>query len=247
MALRSRLSLAVSLLLTVGCGGMAIDGVVVDHAGNPVGDAMISAVGQPYHASTDATGAFSLECPPGVYDLTIGQVGHVTIKLWEYDASERQRYDLGRQVLVKVPDDKGLLLFADGQFQALEAGYLKRNSGGFGDGQYRHYCLDAEGSAVNALASGVHTFYDHESVGWRAFKLDEEGCAYKMSPNSPTSWGVDYNEKAKVELEQLERNLSRALVTFESGDYFIAHWDQGFFTKASREDSRFTGFYVKVQ
>ena len=239
--------LLLALALAVGCGGMAIDGVVVDHAGNPVPDAMVTAVGTPHMATTDATGAFSLSCPPGVYDLTIAQVGHVTIKMWEYDANERQRYDLGRQVLVKVPEEKGLLLFTGGGFETLERGYVTRKSGGFGKDQYRHYCVDAADSAVNALSAGGHTFFDHESVGWRAFQLDENGCAYKMSPNGPTSWGIDYNTKAKVESEQLEQGLERVLVTFEAGEYFIAHWDQGFFTKASREDGRYTGFYVKVQ
>ncbi len=243
----ARVSLLPLVLLLVGCGGMAIDGVVVDHAGNPVPDAMITAVGTPHMVSTDATGAFSLEAPPGVYDLTIAQVGHVTIKLWEYDAGLRQRYDLGRQVLVKVPTEKGLLLFTGGAFETLDKGYLNRKSGGAGKGQFRHYCLDTKDSAVNELSAGVHTFFDHASVGWRAFELDEDGCAYKMSPNGPTSWGIDYNKKAKVESEQLEKDLSRALVTFEAGEYFIAHWDQGFFTKASREDGRYTGFYVKAQ
>ena len=240
------LTILVSAAL-VGCGSMAMDGVVVDHAGQPVADATITAVGTQYQTRSDATGAFSLECPPGVYDLIISQIGYVTINFPEpYEADERKRYDLGQQVLVKVPDEDGLLHFANAEFSMLEAGYLERRSGGAGGGQYRHYCLDREGSAVNALSVGVHTFYDHASVGWRAFRLDDKGCAYKMSPNGPTSWGIDYNEKAQVETEQLEKDLERALVTFESGEYFIAHWDQGFFTKNSKEDPRYTGFFVKA-
>jgi hypothetical protein len=241
------LSIALALLLA-GCGSMAMDGVVVDHAGQPVPDATITAVGTQYQTKSDATGAFSLEATPGVYDLIISQVGYVTVNFPEpFEATERKRYDLGRQVLVKVPDQEGLLLFLDASFSALEPGFVERKSGGFGSSQYRHYCLDREGSAVNVLTPGVHTFYDHASVGWRAFELDEQGCAYKMSPNGPTSWGIDYNEKAEVETEQLEKDLSRAQVTFEVGEYFIAHWDQGFFTKSSKEDPRYTGFYVKVQ
>ncbi len=235
-------------VLLVGCGSTAMDGTVVDHAGNPVADATITAVGTQFQTVSDATGAFSLECAPGTYDLTISQVGYVTINFDEpYEATERKRYDLGQQVLVKVPDDEGLLLFANAEFSALEPGFLTRKSGGVGNGQYRHYCLDRKESAVNALSPGVHTFYDHNSVGWRAFLLDDDGCAYKMSPNGPTSWGIDYNEKAKVETEQLEKGLERALITVETGEYFIAHWDQGFFTKKSREDPRYTGFYVKVE
>ena len=188
-----------SSLCLGGCGSMAMDGVVVDHAGQPVVDATITAVGTPCQTHSDSAGAFSLECPPGVYDLSISQIGYVTVNFPEpYEAAERKRYDLGRQVLVKIPDDKGLLLFADAVFAPLEPGYLERDSGGFGKGQFRHYCLDRGDSAVNALSVGTHTFYDHASVGWRAFKLDDQGCAYKMSPNGPTSWGIDYNEKAEV-------------------------------------------------
>ncbi len=244
MARSYALLLSVAL---VGCGKMTLDGVVVDHAGDPVADATVTAIGTPCQTHSDATGAFSLECPPGVYDLSISQVGYVTINFPEpYEASERKPYDLGRQVLVKVPEEKGLLLFADDTFSALEPGYVERNSGGFGSGQYRHYCLDRGDSAVNTLSAGVHTFYDHASEGWRAFRLDEAGCAYKMSPNSSSSWGIDYNEKAEVETEQLEKDLSRVKVTFEPGEYFIAIWDQGFFTKVSRDDGRYRGFYVKV-
>lgn len=244
----SRASLILALpALLVGCGSTALDGVVVDHAGQPVADATVTAVGTQFQTLSDATGAFSLECPPGVYDLIISQIGYVTINFPEpYEATERRRYDLGRQVLVKVPDDEGLLLFANAAFATLDPGFLERKSGGHGGSQYRHYCLDRDGSAVNTFTPGTHTFYDHASVGWRAFQLDEQGCAYKMSPNGPTSWGIDYNEKAEVETEQLEQNLSRALVTFDVGEYFIAHWDQGFFTKMSKEDPRYTGFYVKV-
>jgi len=238
------------LLLPValmGCGSMAIDGTVVDHAGQPVVDATITAVGTQFQTVSDATGAFSLQCPPGEYDLIISQVGYVGVDFAEpYQALERKRYDLGQQVLVKVPDEEGLLLFANAAFTALEPGYLERRSGGFGNGQYRHYCLDRDGSTVNPLSAGTHTFYDHASVGWRAFKLDEQGCAYKMSPNGPTSWGIDYNEKATVKTEKLEQNLSRALVTFEAGEYFIADWDQGFFTKHSKEDPRYKGMFIKV-
>jgi hypothetical protein len=221
---------------------------VVDQAGAPVVDATITAVGTPCQARSDTTGAFSLECQTGLLDLAISQVGYVTVDFPEpFDASELKAYDLGQQVLVRIPSQKGLLLFADGDFTTLERGYLTRKSGGVGSSQYRHYCIDREGSAVNTLAAGTHTFFDHESVGWRAFLLDDDGCAYRMSPNSASSWGIDYNEKADVKTEQLEKNLSRALVTFEAGEYFIADWEQGFFTKVSKDDQRYAGFFVKVQ
>lgn len=232
--------------LAAGCGGMAIDGVVVDQAGKPVADAAVTALETPCQTKTDAQGVFSLACTPGTYDLTISQVGHVTTTVKDFDASGRERYDLGRQVLVRIPQEKGLLFFTGGQFQTLEPGLLDRRTGGSGQGQYRYYCLDRDGSKVNTLRAGVHTFYDHDSVGWRAFRLDDDGCAYRMSPNSPTSWGVDYNEKADVELTQIERDLKRAELTLQAGEYFIAHWDQGFFTKAPGEDHRYSGFYIKV-
>jgi hypothetical protein len=248
MTALSTFSLLGSLAL-VGCGSMAMDGVVVDHAGQPVADATITAVGTQCQTVTDATGAFSLPCAPGLYDLSISQVGYVTITFDEpFDASERKRYDLGRQVLVKIPEQEGLLLFANAEFTSLEPGFVERRSGGFGKDQYRHYCLDMDGTAVNTLSAGAHTFFDHASAGWRAFRLDDHSCAYKMSPNGPTSWGIDYNVKAEVKEEtQLEQDLSRHVLIFEPGEYFIADWEQGFFTKKSKEDPRYTGYYVKVE
>lgn len=238
----------VGLALSVaGCGGMAIDGVVVDQAGQPVADAAITVLETPCQAKSDASGVFSLSCTPGAYNLTISQVGYVSATLEGFDASERKRYDLGRQVLVRIPEQKGLLLFSGAEFKPLEPGLLERSTGGAGQGQYRHYCLDRDGSKPNQLSAGVHVFYDHESTGWRAFRLDDEGCAYRMSPNSPTSWGVDYSEKAEVKTTQLERDLVRADITFEVGEYFFADWEQGFFTKAKGEDHRYSGSWVVVK
>jgi len=239
-------SLLLAASLAAGCGSTAIDGVVVDHRGQPIADATITAMGTQYQALSDGTGVFSLAMPPGVYDVSIGQVGYVTVNHLQYDASERKRYELGRQELVGIPEQTGLLLFEEGEMALLEPGFLLRNTGGAGRGQHRAYCLDREASAVNQFKPGVATFFDHKSVGWRAFKLDEEGCAYRMSPNGPTSWGIDYNEKAEVSQEQVAEDLKIAKITFQAGEYFIANWDQGFFTKVSRKDPRFKGSYVKV-
>ena len=103
---------------------------------------------------------------------------------------------------------------------------------------------------MNLFAAGTHAFFDNESIGWRPFRLDQDGCAYRMSPSSDTRWGVDYAEKASFETRQVAEGKEIVLMTLEPGRYFIADWDQGFFTKVKAEGGEtlgYSGFYVEVQ
>ena len=233
------------------CSNMAIDGTVVDVTGAPIPGANIAAVGAPQcSTSTGEDGRFELVCNPDTYHLTINAAGYLSVEE-TVEAVERERYELGTKVLVKIPSEKGLLKFDQNSYVAMESGLVVKKAGGKGRSAYKHYCLDPKvDNPVNTFAAGTHAFFDNESLGWRPFLLDEEGCAYRMSPTSDTRWGIDYAEKAAFETRQIEEGKEIVLITLEPGRYFIADWDQGFFTKVKDEDGStlgYSGFYVEVQ
>jgi hypothetical protein len=249
--LRAPLALSLAAGLTA-CSNMAIDGSVVDVTGAPIVGANISAVGAPQCSTTTGEdGRFELVCNPDTYTLTINAAGYLSKSYDQFDATERKRYELGQNALVKLPSEKGLLKFDQQSYTAMEPGHIIKKAGGKGTDAYKHYCLDPQAEVpVNLFAAGTHPFFDNESIGWRPFRLDEDGCAYRMSPSSDTRWGVDYAEKASFETSQLEEGKEIVLLTLEPGRYFIADWDQGFFTKVKAEDGKtvgYSGYYVEVQ
>lgn len=240
--------LALPLLLAAGCGQMAVDGEIVDVAGNPVAGARITTLGTPCTAVSGEDGRFAMPCPPGSYSLAITHDGYIQIDQ-DLDALERKRYDLGKLVMVAIPPADGLFWFKDNQYQTLHAGLLDRTiDNGEGGTKNRRYCLDGKRSEANELAAGTHAFFDNHTAGWRPFLLDAEGCAYRDSQDATGRWEVSYKEKPQFEERTLEQGRKIAAIELPPGDYFIADWDQGFFTPTDTDDGkRYTGFWLVVR
>lgn len=239
---------ALALALT-GCSKMAIDGEVTDVTGEPVVGAMVTAVGTLCQTNTDDEGKFALVCQPGLYDISISAPGYLSEDVDEYDAGERKRYSLGKRVLIKQPTEEGLLLFDGKGYSPMTGGLLERRMGGRGLDAYKHYCLAAGGTEVNRIDAGVRAFFDNKTEGWKPFRLDEEGCAYRMSPTSKTQWGVDYAEKPEYEERQVDTGKKIVLMDLTPGRYFIADWRKGFFTKVKDESGSslgYSGYYLEV-
>jgi hypothetical protein len=235
------------LLGLAGCGSMSITGEVVDAAGAPVPGARVTAAGTPCHAQTDAAGRFSLPCQPGDHTVVIAAEGYTSVEL-QQAAPETQPYDTGKHLLVKIPDSKGLHLFSGTAYAAMKPGRLQRLLREQGRLTHRAVCLDPARSEPNELPAGAHQLFDYEHPGWRPFKLDAEGCAYRDTKNEKHQWSVEYREKAEVEVKALNEGKSIATLQLEPGDYFIADW-QGFFVGADEKEERFsyTGHWLRVR
>ncbi len=128
----------------------------------------------------------------------------------------------------------------------MKPGRLERRTGDATLETWRAYCLAPALSEANRLAPGSYPFLDHASPGWRAFRLDEDGCAYRMSPTSGGQWGVDYAVAPKYEVEPA--NADTTVVTFhlEPGSYFVADWRAGFFTAAPDDPMHYGGYWIEV-
>jgi hypothetical protein len=244
---------------------MAIDGTVVDADGQPIEGATVSAmpattattdadgnvtvdgVGRICQGRTDATGTFSLACPPNTYDVVVSAEGYTSEEL-QVEAPERKRYDVGKQLLVKVPEAKGLFLKQGTAYAEMAPGRLLRATEKKDGLLHRRFCLDEAGGGPTELAAGVHALFDHEHPGWRPFRLDAEGCAYRDTKDDKHRWTVQYREKAAYQTRELNRGRTIALMELPAGDYFIADW-KGFFQKSADKTAgeAYTGYWLKVR
>ena len=238
---------ALSVGALTACGKMAIDGEVVDAAGNPVVGARVGAVGSLCEAQTDDAGKFAFECTPGPYDLSITMPGYVGEAVPTVQATERKRYDVGRRLLVKVPEQEGLLVFDGQDYRALTPGRLERRAGGVGAKAFKHYCLSDKESPANPFGAGPQPFFDNRTDGkWRVYRLDEDGCAYRMSPKSDTQWGIDYAERLTPTTKTVEQGRDIVVMDLQPGRYFVADWEAGFFVKLPGAGEGYSGYLLEV-
>jgi hypothetical protein len=247
MRLLALLAVGAALGVT-GCSRMAIDGQVADVAGEPIAGAMVTAVGGAQCQSrTDETGTFELVCSPQHYEVHIGKTGYIPEVLEAFDASERKRYEIGVRTLIKIPSERGLTRFKGNEYVPMVRGWLEKTTAS-GPNGYRHYCLKDDDVPVNTLAPGLNPFFDYESEGWKVFKLDDEGCAYRMSPgkDGKAKWQVDYADRPKSETRELEHGKDIVIMDLPQGRYFIADWSKGFFTKGKLPDGKsgYLGYLV---
>ena len=240
--------LAVPMLLTtVGCGQMAIDGEVVDAHGEPIQGAMITAAGSLCSTLTKEDGKFALECETGTYDVVVSAAGFTT-EQFRQEAPEVARYDSGRHLLIRIPEQKGLHLFVDKEYVSMKPARLKRVLEETRKLTNRKVCLDREQSEPNVVAAGTHAIFDYEHPGWRPFRLDEEGCAYRDQKDEKHRWTVTYKEKPPYESKRYNEGKSVALMQLEPGEYFVADW-KGFFVGADERDGRhsYTGHWIQAK
>jgi len=123
---------------------------------------------------------------------------------------------------------------------------LGRNFHKDDDGNHRSFCLDQANSEANTVPAGVQGFFDYEHEGWRAFRLNADGCAYKDTKDSSGKYTVHYREKAEFQGKELNRGKSVILMDLKKGQYFIADW-KGFFQPAPGEKRTYTGYWVVAE
>jgi hypothetical protein len=239
-----RPSILCALVIVVGCGNTAIEGTLVDVQGNGIDGAMVTAVGTQCSAVTDQKGAYDLTCAAGTHKLVMSKQGYLTEELM-VEAPERKRYSGGNTILVKIPEDKGLFIFSKSAYQAMQRGRLTRQLSGKGMKKKRAYCLDKDTSQPNAIAPGVVPFFDNDAPGWRPFRLDAQGCAYRDARNERGSWVVEYREKPNLEEQKLSDTMKLSRLQLTPGDYFIADW-RGFFVANAEDPLAYGGYWVTV-
>ena len=131
----------------------------------------------------------------------------------------------------------------------MKDGFLERVLDKDGPLTRRSMCLNPERGEPNELAAGTHAMFDYEHPGWRPFKLDADGCAYRDTKDADHKWTVNYREKAATETREVNRGKTIALIELKPGDYFIANWDKGFFNAVDLKTDRhsYSGHWIRVR
>jgi hypothetical protein len=240
-----RIWLLCTLVVTAGCAEMVIEGQLLDAQGNSIEGAMVTSVGTQCAATTDTKGRYELTCPPGSHELVMSKQGFLTEEL-QVNAAERQRYKVGKKVLVAIPEEQGLFLFANDAYLPMKSGQLVRKLSGEGMSKQRAYCLDKTRSEPNPTGPGEALILDNAATTWRPFRLDSEGCAYRDSRNKRGSWVVDYREKPDLEEHKLTGRMKLARIQLTPGEYFIADW-KGFFVSQTEDQQSYGGFWITVE
>lgn len=233
-----------SFILLTACSRMAIDGQAVTVGGEPAAQARVSLIGSPCSTETDDQGRFSLTCQPGSYTLVITKQGYLEHKE-EVEATENQRYDLGKKLMIAIPASEGLFLLQEARYLALDRSYLTRTIVD-GDARSRTWCVDRARSTPVTVAAGAHALFDNRAPGWKAFRLDSEGCAYRDRRDASGQWEVTYRERPESKEEQIEPGRTIVLMDLQEGEYFLADWEQGFFTPDANDKQRYTGYLLQV-
>jgi hypothetical protein len=224
---------------------MVIEGELADAEGNSIEGAMVTSVGTQCATTTDSEGRYELTCPPGSHELVMSKQGFLTEAL-QVNAAERQRYKVGKKMLVAIPEEQGLYLFASGTYQPMKSGQLVRKLSGKGMSKQRAYCLDKTRSEPNPTGSGEALILDNAAAAWRPFRLDSEGCAYRDSRKKRGSWVVDYREKPDLDERKLSGRMKLAQIQLTPGEYFIANW-KGFFVAQTEDQQSYGGFWITVE
>jgi len=236
-------------MLGMGCQGMSIVGTVTDVSGEPLEDARVTVVGQLCTAATDAQGRFDLKCAEGTHQIAIGQQGYLSKEI-EVEAVERKVYDIGPQVLIKIPQGEGLFLFDGASYATMEPGLVERRLEGKPP-RGKSFCVVRESSPSNTVKAGRVPIFAKRAEDWNVFRLDAEGCARRLVFDG-AHWSVSYSEKPEATVKDVGTEQSIHILELPAGEYFVAHWRGGTFVELKDREApgglkRYSGFLLAAE
>lgn len=252
-------------LLLGGCESPTARGRVTDEAGRPLAAVTVSAEG--CTTTTDLEGAYALRCPAGPHTLRFQREGSRPALLGVTMEAEVETV-IETTVLLTIPAEKGLYWLAPDGWATVPEARLVRVERREGKDTHRAYCMapssDApvmEATVMEAAVTvgpGRITLFDQQHPGWRPFRLDAEGCAWRDTRSAREQWSVDYRGRVPL-LELDDTRAARGpaegaeptapteagveppaeggatepqgrlvALDVEEGDYFFADW-RGFF------------------
>lgn len=237
-------------LASYGCSMATIEGQVVDPWGSPVPGVRVSARGpEAAHCSgmSAEDGRFAIDCAPnGEFKLDLHAEGWSKAK-GERALLESNRYDLGTFVLVRLPPGPGLWLDVGGEYVAPARHVLDRGMEEHKNEVKRAFCLRPDQAPPMELPGGDLRLVDMGHPGWRVYKLDPEGCAYRDERNERLQWRETWREKPDLKVDTLQDGQRVAQGQLAPGDWFIADW-RDFFVAIDESTGRHTygGTYLRV-
>jgi hypothetical protein len=234
---------AVLCMLTQVACEATVGGAVTGGEGEPVVGAELHAEGLETgcDAVTGSDGRFRTRCKPGSWTFAVSHPDYLP-REWSVTV-ERGEHDVGSVSLVRIPVEGGLYVLLDGRFQPLGGGALKRTAQ---DGVEQRWCVDPAGTPLTVPAGKVRLLDNHVAE-WRVFRLDAEGCAYRMKPGAGDHWSFTADRVEPVAGEPLGEGRVWTTLDLPPGDYVVAEWFAGFFVRDDPAADTWRGAWVRAK
>lgn len=191
-------------------------------------------------AVTDGTGRFRVACEKGTRTFQVSHPEHLERTWLVTPAGALGDQDVGTVELAPVPLGGGLWLAGDGSLDPLPAGPLERTA----TADEQRWCMDASAGAPVEVPTGKVRLLDNRVVDWRLYKLDADGCAYRMTRSGGEHW-TWAAERVPVG-EGTPRGPGRAWVELDlpPGDYAVVEWYEGFLVREA--GTRWRGHWLRA-
>ena len=83
------------------------------------------------------------------------------------------------------------------------------------------------------------------TVGWRMFRMDNDGCAYRDAKTREGHWVVEHQQQPEVDSAALNKSATMHQLSLDPGHYFVAHW-AGFFAPTEGNPEAYTGHWIHL-
>lgn len=205
-------------LALAGCGTI-VSGEVRDGAGAPVAGAVLHSDGTPAcDAVTDEAGRYRTPCAPGSYRVQVTHPGHLPAEL-PLEVAGRGEVAVAPLVIEAIPLTPGVHILAGAAFVAPEPAPLRRLGS---DAEGWRWC--AEGAPTATVPAGAVRALDNHVADWRLFRLDADGCAYRLSRAAGDYWEYQADRLEVARVEPLAPGRDWLSVELTPGTYVVADW-----------------------
>lgn len=217
-------------LLALAACETTLTGAVLNTDGEHVPGAALHAPGLEgdCDAVTGPDGRFRVRCGRGTWTFSVTHPAHLPAT-WTVPVTERGDIDVGAARLVRIPVDPGLHLRGADAFVALPPAPLHR---AIVDGKEHRFCLDRDAATPVDAPAGKMRLLDNHVADWRVFRLDAEGCAYRLTKGTGDHWAWSADQVEPVAREPLAEGREWVDMELAPGDYVVAEWYAEFFVRA---------------
>lgn len=216
-----------------------IVGSVADGADAPVvGATLAAAAGGPCVAVTGPDGRFHARCDREAQDFTLSHPDHLP-RAVAVDLPARGTVDLGVLRLAPLPARPGLHRPVGEAWEALPAAPLVRRGS---DAEGWRWCVEA--GEPPTVPAGEVELVDVHAADWKLFRVDAEGCIYRMTPTVSGYWHAEGASIPVTLGTPLAPGRDRVSVTLEPGDYVFADWFASGFV--AEGDGRWRASWLRV-
>lgn len=236
--------LSLALLFSVACSTTSVEGRVTDRTNAPIAGASVSTPSEGCEAISAADGGFRIECPPGQWRLNTSREGYLSHSQ-ELSVVDGERVSLPPIALVAVPSETGLYALIDDEFKALQPAILNRATDQNGVAKRRRFCVNRETERATTAAAGKLSVLEQGTVGWRMFRMDNDGCAYRDAKTREGHWVVEHQQQPEVDSAALNKSATMHQLSLDPGHYFVAHW-AGFFAPTEGNPEAYTGHWIHL-